>query len=351
MENNSLTFNGQPISSQAMNQPAAAPTLSIFKKLLVGVLLLISYAAVAAGFYYLGINQSLETNDVLLVEPTPLLQDDVEATNSQVNSQTEELVGWLTYDNDQYQFSFQYPPDWQVTNLLPNNMSYFWEDNFQLLSLGLAPKEMVGDNISYVSIVPSYIDQEIQKYIHNVSINSDGKNIAQEMGTTRVGRYDAKVVQELNTINNVKVTVWFIAYQGNTLIMSASSSQSPGVAQVANSLVLKEQDQGNDSRFNTTPISQETAQEAAVVDLAQRLGIAEGQVEVLENKVVNWSDGCVGCHFPDYVCTTAITKGLYIRLQVDDQIYYYHSAENRLPRMCEAKYSSLPPLWDPDDDI
>ncbi len=70
-------------------------------------------------------------------------------------------------------------------------------------------------------------------------------------------------------------------------------------------------------------------------DLAQRLAMDPGQIELVEAASVTWPDGSLGCPQPGMAYTQALVDGLLIRLRAGDRIYEYHSGAGRAPFLCE----------------
>lgn len=78
-----------------------------------------------------------------------------------------------------------------------------------------------------------------------------------------------------------------------------------------------------------------TAQDAAVADLAQRLGVAPEEVTVASTEAVTWRDGSLGCAEPGMMYTQALVEGSRIVLESGGETYEYHSGGNRAPFLCE----------------
>lgn len=70
-------------------------------------------------------------------------------------------------------------------------------------------------------------------------------------------------------------------------------------------------------------------------DLAQRLGIDPGGIELVELTSVVWPDGSLGCPQPGVEYTQMQVEGTRIRLVVEGRVYSYHSGEGRAPFLCE----------------
>lgn len=70
-------------------------------------------------------------------------------------------------------------------------------------------------------------------------------------------------------------------------------------------------------------------------DLAQRLAIDVGQIELLEATSIIWPDGSLGCPQPGMLYTQVQVDGVRLRFRVKDHIYEYHSGGTRAPFLCE----------------
>ncbi|CAG0936636.1 hypothetical protein TFLX_05518 [Thermoflexales bacterium] len=72
-------------------------------------------------------------------------------------------------------------------------------------------------------------------------------------------------------------------------------------------------------------------QEAAVAnsrqDLAQRLSVDVGAVIMVSVEAVEWPDGCLGIQTPGIMCTTVITPGYRVILEISGKQYEYHTNE------------------------
>jgi hypothetical protein len=74
---------------------------------------------------------------------------------------------------------------------------------------------------------------------------------------------------------------------------------------------------------------------ASVADLAGRLGVEPGSVEVVAVQEVTWTDGSRGCAKKGVLYTQSLIEGSRITLQVDGARYEYHSGGSRGPFLCE----------------
>lgn len=69
--------------------------------------------------------------------------------------------------------------------------------------------------------------------------------------------------------------------------------------------------------------------QAAVADLAERLGVPPADIEVIEVREVTWSDGGLGCPQPGVGYTQALVNGQLVVLSHNGTAYEYHSGPNR----------------------
>lgn len=75
----------------------------------------------------------------------------------------------------------------------------------------------------------------------------------------------------------------------------------------------------------------------AVKDLAGRLKLDEGEIQVVSFESVVWPDGGLGCPEPGVFYTQVLVEGFRIRLEHNGQTYNYHGSLKRAPFLCEAK--------------
>jgi hypothetical protein len=65
--------------------------------------------------------------------------------------------------------------------------------------------------------------------------------------------------------------------------------------------------------------------QAAVADLAERLGLEPGEIEVVEVEPVDWPDACLGAALEREVCAQVVTPGYRVVLSAGDREYEYHT--------------------------
>lgn len=81
----------------------------------------------------------------------------------------------------------------------------------------------------------------------------------------------------------------------------------------------------------------------AIADLAERLGVAPAEIEVVSVEAVVWPDGSLGCPQPGMLYPQVLQDGMRIRLGVAGVIYQYHSGERRAPFLCTNPGEPAPP--------
>jgi hypothetical protein len=87
---------------------------------------------------------------------------------------------------------------------------------------------------------------------------------------------------------------------------------------------------------------------AAIRDLATRLDIPEGDIEVVDVRDVQWPDGSLGCPEEGKVYTQAIVEGTQVILGANGRIYDYHAGDDDMPFLCpsdekDGGYDFVPP--------
>ncbi len=76
-----------------------------------------------------------------------------------------------------------------------------------------------------------------------------------------------------------------------------------------------------------TPVEVPAAANAAVQALAQLLGLDPSQITVINVEAVEWSDSCLGIVRIDALCAQGIVPGYRVILDVNGQLYAYHTNE------------------------
>ena len=75
--------------------------------------------------------------------------------------------------------------------------------------------------------------------------------------------------------------------------------------------------------------------EAAIIDAAERFGVAEHEVAVAGALRVTWADGALGCPEPDTMYTQALVPGYLLTLEVAGARVNYHGADGQAPFLCD----------------
>jgi hypothetical protein len=76
---------------------------------------------------------------------------------------------------------------------------------------------------------------------------------------------------------------------------------------------------------------------AAMADLASRLGVSESQIAIESADEIEWSDASLGCPQPGQFYAQVITPGFKIILSHDGREYNYHSSLSGEPFLCEQQ--------------
>ena len=71
-------------------------------------------------------------------------------------------------------------------------------------------------------------------------------------------------------------------------------------------------------------------------DLAGRLGVPPGEVELVASALVTWPDAALGCPRPGMSYAQVATDGALIELRVTGKVYRYHSGGSTLPFLCQT---------------
>jgi hypothetical protein len=94
----------------------------------------------------------------------------------------------------------------------------------------------------------------------------------------------------------------------------------------------------------TQPTAYDPALEAYVQlakeDLAARLGLSTGAIQVIEARSVVWPDGSLGCPHPGMSYIQVPQDGALIRLSAAGITYNYHSGGNKPPFLCEQTFQA-----------
>ena len=71
------------------------------------------------------------------------------------------------------------------------------------------------------------------------------------------------------------------------------------------------------------------AQNLAMNDLAQRLGVAKSAITLVKIEAVEWPDASLGCPRPGMMYAQVITPGYLVVLRASGRNYEYHTSMTR----------------------
>jgi hypothetical protein len=120
--------------------------------------------------------------------------------------------------------------------------------------------------------------------------------------------------------------------------VTTSTSTSTTISTIESSTTTTSETQMND----------EEIVQMAIRDLAARLDLPEGDIEVTEVRDVQWPDGALGCPEEGKMYTQAVVDGTRVLLGAGDRIYDYHAGAGGEPFLCpsdekDGGYEFLPP--------
>jgi hypothetical protein len=88
--------------------------------------------------------------------------------------------------------------------------------------------------------------------------------------------------------------------------------------------------------------------EAAIDDLASRLGVEPRTIRLISSETVTWPDGSLGCPEPERSYTQAQVGGYRVVLNHAERAYDYHAGPDGSPFLCptaerDGGYDFIPP--------
>lgn len=83
--------------------------------------------------------------------------------------------------------------------------------------------------------------------------------------------------------------------------------------------------------------------DAARENLAERLNVEDGEIQVVEAREVTWNNGAMGCPEDGGMYSQALVEGYYILLRVGDDTHAYHAGRDGRPFYCPSERSQTPP--------
>jgi hypothetical protein len=87
--------------------------------------------------------------------------------------------------------------------------------------------------------------------------------------------------------------------------------------------------------------------QAAVKDLADKIGAPKSDVAGVSQEDVTWPDSCLGCAKTGEMCAQVLTPGYKLTLRVRDATYVYHSNRGDRVRLCDQSSLSGAPTPTP----
>lgn len=135
--------------------------------------------------------------------------------------------------------------------------------------------------------------------------------------------------------------------QSTTTVADAGQRELPTSSTTESAVEMSgDQESGFDAEESLepapAPVAAEEAVAVAVADLAKRLGVAAGEVEVVVDEAITWPDGSLGCPEPGMSYTQALERGRRIVLRHNDVGFDYHSGRDQTPFYCENPAARSP---------
>lgn len=75
--------------------------------------------------------------------------------------------------------------------------------------------------------------------------------------------------------------------------------------------------------------------QAVIADLAEREGVAAGDIELVSAESVEWPDGSLGCPVPGVSYIQVITPGHRVVLGIGEETFDYRATTDGSFRLCE----------------
>ncbi|MBZ2196782.1 hypothetical protein [Occultella gossypii] len=126
-------------------------------------------------------------------------------------------------------------------------------------------------------------------------------------------------------------------------LSGCGGAEEPGGGDPPSDSTEETQEPTDDATDETTGSgdADDPAVSAAVDDLAERLGVDTGDIEVGPLEAVTWRDGAIGCPVPDQVYTQALVEGRRLILTAEGEEYAYHGAGEDALVYCETPEEPL----------
>jgi hypothetical protein len=75
--------------------------------------------------------------------------------------------------------------------------------------------------------------------------------------------------------------------------------------------------------------------ELATAELADQLAVETEEIELIETEAVQWPDSSLGCPQPGMMYAQVITPGYRLMLEVDGQVYVFHTDSSQRVVRCD----------------
>jgi len=138
-----------------------------------------------------------------------------------------EAEGWETYTSSQYSFSFKYPTDWDVRDLLSVNKTLPGREN-TLVFIGFGPKHTREDVYGMIEITKNDLDYEIAQFKKSFETAGIPTIIKQENTIDISGKTGKEIITQ-NTLNKVESKNWFVSYKGLSYKISGGGTQDNSI--------------------------------------------------------------------------------------------------------------------------
>jgi hypothetical protein len=134
------------------------------------------------------------------------------------------------------------------------------------------------------------------------------------------------------------LTLLLAACQPITPMSSTPTTRTPADSLTvdASQTITQEETMSADSPMTDPNIK------AAAADLSHQSGAPLSEITVVSFEAVTWPDGSLGCPQPDMAYAQVLVDGARIRLEVDGEVYEYHSGGNQPPFLCENPTEPAP---------
>jgi hypothetical protein len=139
---------------------------------------------------------------------------------------------------------------------------------------------------------------------------------------------------------NTPRTILTSTATGLSQATTATPSKTPGLSLAAlpltqTQIIQGEKVEGGKAIPTPADLGLQGLVRQAEEDLAQRLGIAEDRIDLIELTFVTWPDKGLGCPRPGMIYPQVPEEGALIRLRAGKQLYDYHTGAGRPPFLCE----------------